>query len=64
LTEDIAKLKTAEPKTLKEKEDNADKLKKLEAKASDNQDEKTKEAIAGAESSKKDKDVTLVKTKK
>lgn len=63
MAEDIAKLKSAEPKTVKEKEANAEKLKKLEAKAGDNQEEKTKAAIAGADT-KTDKDVTLVKTKK
>ena len=62
LQEDIAKLKAAEPKTVAEKEANAEKLKKMEAKAGANQEEKTKEAIAGADT-KADKDVTLLKTK-
>jgi hypothetical protein len=52
LAEDIAKLKSAEPKTLKEKEANADKLKKLESTAASNQEEKTKEALAGADTKK------------
>lgn len=63
LAEDIAKLKSAEPKTVAEKEANAEKLKKLEAKAADNQETKTKEAVAAGADSRKDPDVTLVKTK-
>lgn len=61
--EDIAELKKAEPKTLHEKEANAEKLKKLEDKAAANQEAHTKEAVAGAVSVKADADVTLLKTK-
>jgi len=61
---DIAKLKAPEAnKTVKEKEANAAKLKELEAKVADAQEAKTKEAIAGAKDTRKDEDVTLVKTK-
>lgn len=59
--EDIAKLKSAEPKSVKEKEANEKKLKDLEGKAATTQEEKTKEAIAGATT--KNEDVTLLKTK-
>ncbi|MEC8426921.1 MAG: hypothetical protein VXZ35_00740 [Pseudomonadota bacterium] len=60
--EDIEKLKKTEAKTVVEKEAKEKKLKELQGKADAAVEEKTKDALANADT-KTDKDVTLLKTK-